>query len=53
MIAFAQMMDQHLHAFPDMWWNWLDKRWNRILRTSPGADGAQSTVSAINPPQAQ
>jgi len=32
MLAFAKTMDQHLHEHPEMWWNWLDKRWTRILR---------------------
>ena len=32
MLAFAKTMDQHLHEHPGMWWNWLDKRWTRILR---------------------
>ncbi|GAF89780.1 unnamed protein product, partial [marine sediment metagenome] len=37
MIAFARIMDQHLHEFPEMWWNWLDKRWTRILASPPNA----------------
>jgi lauroyl/myristoyl acyltransferase len=28
---FAQIMDDFLHIHPEMWWNWLDKRWSRIL----------------------
>ena len=31
MLAFSLIMDQHLRAYPEMWWNWLDKRWTRIL----------------------
>jgi lauroyl/myristoyl acyltransferase len=34
MTAFATMMDRHLRRYPEMWWNWLDKRWTRILRES-------------------
>lgn len=37
MLAFAKTMDRHLHEHPEMWWNWLDKRWTRILRRR--ADG--------------
>lgn len=29
---WAQQVDQHLHEHPDIWWNWLDKRWTSILR---------------------
>jgi lauroyl/myristoyl acyltransferase len=36
-VAFARMMDQHLRGFPEMWWNWLDKRWTRILRSQRNA----------------
>jgi lauroyl/myristoyl acyltransferase len=32
MLAFARATDEHLHEHPEMWWNWLDKRWTRILR---------------------
>lgn len=31
MLAFASIMDRHLRSYPDMWWNWLDKRWTRIV----------------------
>ena len=34
MEAFATTMDNFLHRYPEMWWNWLDKRWTRILRES-------------------
>ena len=37
MEAFATMMDDFLHQYPEMWWNWLDKRWTRILRESRNA----------------
>jgi len=29
---WAAGVDEFLHAHPEMWWNWLDKRWTRILR---------------------
>lgn len=43
MLTFARIMDQHLHAYPEMWWNWLDKRWTRILRSRPIADATSGT----------
>ena len=30
---FAELMDQFLRRHPDMWWNWLDKRWTAIIRS--------------------
>jgi lauroyl/myristoyl acyltransferase len=32
MAQFAAMMDASIRAQPELWWNWLDKRWTRILR---------------------
>jgi len=32
MRRWAQSVDDFLHEHPAMWWNWLDKRWTRILR---------------------
>lgn len=32
--AWARRVDEILHEHPQMWWNWLDKRWTRILRDS-------------------
>jgi lauroyl/myristoyl acyltransferase len=32
MQAWAKDVDVFLHEHPEMWWNWLDKRWTRILR---------------------
>ncbi len=29
---WAESVDEFLHEHPEMWWNWLDKRWTRILR---------------------
>lgn len=29
---WAKDVDVFLHEHPDMWWNWLDKRWTRIIR---------------------
>ncbi len=29
---WAQSVDAFLHEHPEMWWNWLDKRWTRIIR---------------------
>jgi KDO2-lipid IV(A) lauroyltransferase len=29
---WAQSVDTYLHRHPQMWWNWLDKRWTRIIR---------------------
>ena len=31
-VAWAGTVDAFLHEHPEMWWNWLDKRWTRILR---------------------
>jgi lauroyl/myristoyl acyltransferase len=30
--AWARSVDAFLHEHPEMWWNWLDKRWTRIIR---------------------
>lgn len=32
MIAWGKDTDDFIHRYPDMWWNWLDKRWTIILR---------------------
>ena len=32
MQAWAADVDAFLRAHPAMWWNWLDKRWTRIVR---------------------
>ena len=29
---WAESVDCFLHEHPEMWWNWLDKRWTRIIR---------------------
>jgi len=29
---WAESVDTYLHQYPEMWWNWLDKRWTRIIR---------------------
>ncbi len=29
---WAQSVDDFIHEHPDMWWNWLDKRWTQIIR---------------------
>jgi lauroyl/myristoyl acyltransferase len=29
---FAELMDECLRRQPEMWWNWLDKRWTKIIR---------------------
>lgn len=31
---WAQSVDAFLHDYPEMWWNWLDKRWTNIIRGS-------------------
>lgn len=31
---WAESVDAFLHQHPQMWWNWLDKRWTQILRNS-------------------
>jgi len=48
MLTFARIMDQHLHAYPEMWWNWLDKRWTRILRSHTNADTARDQTSTAS-----
>jgi len=30
---WAADVDAFLHEHPEMWWNWLDKRWTRLIRT--------------------
>jgi lauroyl/myristoyl acyltransferase len=30
---WAQSVDAYLHKYPQMWWNWLDKRWTYIIRS--------------------
>ncbi|MCG3178427.1 MAG: hypothetical protein BIFFINMI_00754 [Phycisphaerae bacterium] len=37
---WAADIDAYLRAHPTMWWNWLDKRWTRILHSSPVAGDA-------------
>jgi lauroyl/myristoyl acyltransferase len=32
MQKWAKTVDAYLHEYPEMWWNWLDKRWTRIIR---------------------
>ena len=32
MQQWAEQIDTFLREYPDMWWNWLDKRWTYILR---------------------
>ncbi len=32
MRKFAELMDNCLRQYPEMWWNWLDKRWTAIIR---------------------
>ena len=32
MVKWAETIDLFLHEHPEMWWNWLDKRWTRIIR---------------------
>ncbi len=29
---WAKSVDEYLYRYPEMWWNWLDKRWTRIIR---------------------
>jgi len=29
---WARSVDAFFHEHPEMWWNWLDKRWTQILR---------------------
>jgi lauroyl/myristoyl acyltransferase len=36
MRKWARSVDEFLHQHPEMWWNWLDKRWTRILRQRTG-----------------
>ncbi|MBN1764587.1 MAG: lysophospholipid acyltransferase family protein [Sedimentisphaerales bacterium] len=32
MQKWAKSVDGFLHEHPEMWWNWLDKHWTRIIR---------------------
>jgi lauroyl/myristoyl acyltransferase len=31
---WAATVDAFLRGHPEMWWNWLDKRWTRIIRSN-------------------
>jgi lauroyl/myristoyl acyltransferase len=46
MAEFARLMDEQLHEHPEMWWNWLDKRWTRILRSRPGFEDLRATTES-------
>jgi lauroyl/myristoyl acyltransferase len=39
MQRWALRMDEILHEYPAMWWNWLDKRWSQILRNGSSMNG--------------
>jgi lauroyl/myristoyl acyltransferase len=32
MKQWSCQLDTFIRAYPEMWWNWLDKRWTRIIR---------------------
>jgi lauroyl/myristoyl acyltransferase len=34
MQKWAADVDTFIRKHPDMWWNWLDKRWTKILRNT-------------------
>ena len=38
MRRWAASVDAFLREHPEMWWNWLDKRWTRIIRREPADD---------------
>ena len=46
MAEFARLMDERLHEHPEMWWNWLDKRWTRILRSRPRSEDLRDSFEA-------
>ena len=37
--TWAQSVDAFLREHPEMWWNWLDNRWTRIIRAGPDQAG--------------
>jgi hypothetical protein len=46
MAEFARLMDEQLHEHPEMWWNWLDKRWTRILRSRSRSEDLRGPAAA-------
>ena len=36
---FAEISDQAIRRQPEIWWNWLDKRWTWLLRGQLYVDG--------------
>ena len=49
MAEFGRLVDKQLHEHPEMWWNWLDKRWTRILRRRPGAEKLMVSSEVVVP----
>lgn len=43
---FGREMDAFLHEHPEMWWNWLDKRWIRIM-AHPAEPGESSEAPEV------
>ncbi len=50
---WAQTVDRFLHEHPEMWWNWLDKRWTRIIRNGQVIKKIKTTPKNQPPTQPQ
>lgn len=44
---WAQSVDCFLHEHPEMWWNWLDKRWTRIIRNGSANIKVDASVKSV------
>ena len=43
---WAGEVDAFVREHPEMWWNWLDKRWTHLLRSSGGVIASPGDVAA-------
>jgi len=44
---WARGVDEYLHQYPEMWWNWLDKRWTKIIRNHCAPEGEAASGRLI------
>lgn len=44
-VKWSERVNAFLQEHPAMWWNWLDKRWTRILRDNDAAAGQDPSFS--------
>lgn len=50
---WAAAVDAFLHEHPEMWWNWLDKRWTQIIRRDEYNTGTYEGGPRIREPAGQ